>query len=154
MYTEPNDEGLWHYHKWGKRWEVYLKIYSSFFDIHFSKPIDGKVILEINGEETIIEIEYKRMILKIERRLVLGDNIGIRYNNEYIRIDIHQGNVLDAFVDELLELDESCRFALLEKLEITSDPRKRESIIKKLISADPLRKNYYLSLNESFIIFK
>ncbi|KAM0686007.1 hypothetical protein COBT_002776 [Conglomerata obtusa] len=57
---------------------------------------------------------------------------------------------LNEFIDEIIELENNCHFALLIRLETIKEERDRLNIIKTLAKIDPFRKNYYCSLHKSF----
>ncbi|TBU08286.1 putative subunit alpha of protein prenyltransferase [Hamiltosporidium magnivora] len=159
IFTCPYDEGLWQYYWVMEETQmfkngVYMKIFDDKIEIKFKDKYKGTLYIKIGDKKIKVDkkVSYKNITviskIKKEKKYILKDSNKKVLASGFLK---RQDYFYD-FVEELLEIEEDCNFALLTLLERTEDQAKRNKLIEKLVLADPKRKNYYKSLKYGYII--
>ncbi|AFN82572.1 protein prenyltransferase subunit alpha [Encephalitozoon romaleae SJ-2008] len=149
IYTDPLDPTSWEYfYLWRERKRMrnglYIRRYKDHLEIRFSKPFQGQIIFEADKTRKIVASELDTRIIVIEETMGALDSFWVIMNGETVYLSLEDEGF--GFVHEILEVEPECCGALLMLLDYIKEETERISIIEKIISLDPIKKNYYNTL--------
>ncbi|KAG0440079.1 Geranylgeranyl transferase type-2 subunit alpha [Dictyocoela muelleri] len=144
----PENEGLWLAYTTKKEIDrkTHIKLFREYFTIIFEKPFSDELLIFVERKSKKIKInvnvEFELPFIKINFKISLNDKIEIIFNGIRKKFLFIYDQIVDPFIEKVLEINGSCKFALLEKLNVLNKDE-RGIIIEKLIEIDTIRKEYY-----------
>lgn len=153
IYTDPLDPTCWEYfYLWRERKRMrnglYIRRYKEHLEIRFSKPFHGEIIFEAGRIRKIVVSELDTRIITIEEAMGAPENCRVIMNGEDVCLGFE--NESFEFVYEILEVEPKCCGALLMLLDYIKEETERISMIERIISLDPIKRNYYNALHGKF----